>query len=136
VKNEELLKVVYACVIKHGRLTTGDWSYYGSGWEPVTKVNIKKENIVLEKEIVLKRIREIGINWSRMQEPNTERRDSFNGTFAEDAAYTECSLGKVILKNGEIHYFGTMEPVPFSSTMLEIYELVSDPEAVKKIVGE
>lgn len=133
----KLLRAVYAVLIDQGQITNGKWSYYGSGWEnPETPKNKSSWTYWYEETVKFKgKIKEIGIAWDKMEFPDTEKHSYFAGTFAEGDHYKEATLGNVVLNNGESHFIGANIDMPFSDSIKQLYEILSNEEKINSIVG-
>lgn len=105
----ELKKIVWAYMLENGRITSGNWNYYG-GWyelpEEARKLSWNKQDKWIEE--VHEKIKSIGVDWEKTGVPEFENHSAFTDTFS-DPAEKECMLGVIHLNNGERLSIGTSE---------------------------
>lgn len=125
----KMKKVSYAFLLKHGVFTTGKWSYYGGSYDPLLPPDVKGnftsyKNLQKFYDDIKSEIKTVGIDWDKTQIPETESNNVFDGTFAENNRYTECTLGTLVLKNGKMYTIGATTSLPFGEHMKDLFALM------------
>lgn len=98
-------------------------SYYG-GWDLINSNSASVYSIdkmFSLKEEFLKKIREVGVNWDKTLEPESDSVCTFQGTFC-DSKQKEYLTGKLVLKNGEsvVWYADAIEITNVFQMMAEV----------------
>lgn len=110
---DESVKFAWAYLLTYGKLTSGEWSYYGSGWEGLEKYKgtygKKWEAQYKEFEEVSAKAVSIGVDWDKTEIPEVGTYSGFAGTFAETQDKCLGTLGKLVLKNGEKFLIGSSD---------------------------
>lgn len=123
-------KIVWAYLIKNGNITSGEWSYYGSRFEPVDEKVWDCNKVAKEK--LLKDIKTIGVDWGRTDFPVADTKSVFNGTFASQDSYTETLMGALYLLDGSCCFVGCEDQAKMSGYI----EYVSKEEELTKSMEE
>lgn len=132
---DDAVKFVWAHILKEGRLTTGEWSYYGAGYECKFGFSYDKANKAMEK--LRKDVISVGVDWSKTTEPKSSQETYFNGTFCEETAYKEALLGTLVLKDGSEYIVGSNAPdSKFGDFMKLMNEYLENKEFIKKTFGD
>lgn len=126
-------KFVWAFLIENGRVTNGDWSYYGGSFEHAGKVSFTQLGQA-EKEM-REAILEIGVDWSKTKMPAGGLESRFEGTFTE-ASSVETLLGTLVLLDGSTYVVGCVDDEGFSDYITKLAKLAQDKQRVKDILGE
>jgi len=123
--NEEeigLKKIVWAFMLEHGRITEGEWSYYGGHFEyPKVIVNKAWKAIEKFKTDIYFEIREQGVDWNKTGIPDFEHHAEFVGT-DNDSNWLDCLLGDLHLLNGKTYKFGTNKVDDYVSSAIESFK--------------
>lgn len=93
-KNADMLpykEAVWKFMLEYG----GPYNFYAGG--PETKGYPKRKK-------VLKHVEVCGLNWEKISTPEMDRKEEFNGTFAESSSYVDIVLGYIICNCGEYKY--------------------------------
>jgi len=126
-------KFVWAHMLEGGKLTNGKWSYYGAGWEDVTNNWTKNEAAFTDLK---KKIKTVGIDWSKTNEPSSSMESAFTDTF-HDADSVEALIGVLVLKDGTQHTIGhSNSDLNFGQYVRMITELNNNQQKIKDILGE
>jgi len=133
---DETLKVVWAYMIEHGKLTNGEWSYYGGSWSTPQPDSWEWGKIDAANKAFKEEVKTIGVNWYQTKEPESSIESAFTDTF-HDAERVETLLGTLVLNNGKEYMVGVSNAdVRFSTYMRMIAQLAADKQRVKDIFGE
>ena len=92
-------KFAWAYLLLYGRITTGEWEYYGGHYKAV-KDTWRWEEIQSEREALREKVASIGIDWSKTAPPEVSDESTFSDTFS-DPNDKKATLGTLYLKNGE-----------------------------------
>lgn len=99
-------------------------------------VPISYEKAEIQKEAMLIKVKEVGIDWNKTKEPESSSNSCFDGTFA-DSSSTNTLLGDLFLKDGTQYKIGATSVESrmgdYIKTLGKFYE---DKERVKNILGE
>lgn len=136
LEDDSALKKLWAYMIDEGTETTGEWSYYGSGWEYPNRGYRVYEGVFTVEEIIRKAVGEsknINVSIPRLYEHN-----SFVGTDEESEQCT-CLLGSISIEDGPTFLVGVNN---CSTRLLQLFDEVNgaakaEPEAhlVNRIFG-
>lgn len=122
-------------MLEEGYETTGDWNYYGGGWELVGAdfdyVEARKSMLKLRDVIKV-----TGIDWTKTEIPTSSENSQFNDTEGP-STHVSSLFGKLVLKDGSEHLIGVSNSERrFSEYMLNLSQLATDKQRVKDILGE
>jgi hypothetical protein len=107
---DESVKFAWAYLLTYGKLTSGEWSFYGGGWEDIyRKLYVESSVVQAELEQIKKKAVSVGIDWGRTDIPSVSDKYTFNGTFASHHDKCLATLGKLVLKNGEEFLIGSAD---------------------------
>lgn len=104
----KMLKIIWAFMLENGKVTNGEWSYYGGGYasEGNDTYDYKKD-AKLKKQLI-DEMKSHGVDWSKTGVPDYESHNSFAGT-DEESSENECLLGDIYLNNANVFKLGTSE---------------------------
>lgn len=102
---DEATKFAWAYLITHGKLTNGNWSYYGGCWEDIDGGVSFEQKISTQAEIEDGAV-SVGIDWEKTGVPEVSTENVFNGTF-ESGGYCLGTIGTLFLKNGKSYRIGS-----------------------------
>ena len=126
----ELKKIVWSFMLEHGRITEGEWSYYGGHFEYPESINNNSwETIEKFKAEVYSEIREQGVDWEKTVIPDFEYKAEFVGT-DDDSKWMDCLLGDLHLRNGKTYKLGTNKVSEYVSSAIESLKKKSKPDEV------
>lgn len=126
-------KYTWAYLLEVGVVTTGDWNYYGGNWDKVDGEYAEPQPAMVE---LLKKIKSVGIDWTKTRPPRSTTERVFDGTFV-DASETEALIGTLILKDGTQHMVGSKDSAPrFSDYARHLSEMMADEVRFKNLVGD
>lgn len=135
-KIDESNKVVWAYMIEEGKLTNGQWSYYGGDWEAHKPNSWKWEEIDRDNKAFKEKVKTVGVDWEKTQPPQSSLESAFTDTF-HDADEVETLLGTIVLKDGSEYIVGVGNADKrFSEYMKVISEYINDRDRVNRILGE
>lgn len=127
-------KAVWAYIIKEGKLTNGQWSFYGGRFDDDFNYDWQKAEAAAQK--FRERVRDVGVDWDKTQMPDSDTHSAFTDTF-HDAERIETLLGTVWLKDGSKYTVGVKHPeMRFTQYAKMVSEFVSDQQRIKDILGE
>lgn len=127
-------KFVWAYMIVNGRITTGDWSYYGSGWVDLDEYNYDKIN--KRRERMLASIKSNGIDWDKTTVPVSSTDSLFTDTF-HPSQEVETLIGTLVLKDNSSYTIGVSNAEErFTTYAKSLMLLAQDQQRVKDILGE
>lgn len=129
--NIDTKKFVWAYLLERGHETTGEWSYYGSGWESVPG---RKWNYDYHAEL-LQKVKNIGVDWKKTEEPESSLQTCFDGTFV-DASECEALIGTLVLLDGSNYIVGCTDEDNMGSYINNLMKLMRDKNRVADIFGE
>lgn len=132
---DDSLKFTWAYMIEKGRITNGNWSYYGSSFETTGR---RHDYITAEKDMekLRKDVKDIGIDWAKTSVPESSQESGFEGTFA-DSSSVETLLGTLVLKDGSEYLIGVAHAeTRFSEYVAILRTLMEDKQRVKDVLGE
>lgn len=105
---DDSIKFAWAYLLTYGKITSGEWSFFGSGWESISN---KYGSWEREKE----QMRElqfdaptIGIDWSKTTVPEVREESGFNGTDS-DSERCLATIGILYLKDGRKFLVGSSD---------------------------
>lgn len=127
----EATKFVWAYLLENGYETTGKWSYYGSCWESIPG----REWNSNYKEELLNKVKTVGVDWEKTNEPVSSVEYGFDGTFVESST-AETLLGKLVLKDGSSYFLGCEDADNMGSYINNLKKLMNDRDRVSRILGE
>lgn len=127
-------KIVWAYLVEQGRLTTGEWSYYGGNWEHPDGYKYRKVDAAEKNARGM--IRSKGVDWSKTRMPVGAVEQAFTDSY-HDSEKVETLLGTLYLLDGTEFLFGCTH-VPENIGALVISERMVDEnlERVKAVFGE
>lgn len=102
----EELKFVWAYLLTYGIITNGKWCFYGGRWEHVDNRYLSWEESAKQREELLLKVKEIGIDWNKTEVPRTFEESAFRDSFSP-AKEKLATLGTLYLKNGEKFLIGS-----------------------------
>lgn len=133
---DESNKVVWAYMIEEGKLTNGEWSYYGGDWESHKPNSWKWEEIDRDNKAFKEKVKTVGVDWEKTQPPQSSLESAFTDTF-HDADEVETLLGTIVLKDGSEYIVGVGNADKrFGEYVKVVMEYIKDKERVKNILGE
>jgi hypothetical protein len=101
---DDSVKFAWAYLLQYGKLTNGEWCYYGGCWEAQDK-SFRYDYKGLEE--LRKKAVHIGIDWEKSGIPKVSNEGVFNGTFATHQGECLATLGELVLNNGETYKIGS-----------------------------
>lgn len=131
-------KIVWAYMLENGYETNGEWSYYGSGYEPALGYPSKYDAKAMgaKKNALLEKVRTVGVDWKTTAMPEPRTQPLFNGTFNE-ATNAESLLGTLVLNDGTKYLIGCGdEEARMGWYVVQFAQFAADQERVRKILGE
>jgi hypothetical protein len=131
IPNEEIQakKFVWAYMLQVGRITNGNWSYYGAGWDYGEKTDPPMEAL-------RKKAKTSAIDWDKTKFPKAEEQSSFQGTFAE-ASRVETLLGTIYFKDGSGYRVGVGKAESrFKDYMESLRSILDDKKRITLMFGE
>lgn len=135
----DMMKFVWAYMLEQGYETTGEWSYYGGRWEyPEYKGGfmIQYETVAKRKQELLDKVKTIGVDWEKTEEPKSSIESAFNDSF-HDASRVEVLLGTIYLNDGTSYLIGAGETDSTISEYVALLQTYMDnSERVNRIFGE
>lgn len=127
-------KAVWAYMIQEGRLTNGNWSYYGGNWDDGFNYDWRKAEAASEK--FRSKVKEMGVDWEKTQMPQSDTNSAFTDSF-HDSEKVETLLGTVWLNDGSKYMVGVKHAeMRFIQYARMVAEFVSDQQRIKDILGE
>lgn len=127
-------KAVWAYMIQQGKLTNGEWSYYGGSWEDGFNYDWKKMEAA--ESSFREKVKRVGVNWDKTEMPSSDTHSAFTDTF-HDSEQVETLLGTIELKDGSKYRVGVKHAeMRFIQYARMVAEFVSDNERIKDILGE
>ena len=100
----EMLKVIWAFMLENGKVTNGDWSYYGDSYDGVDDWRVDEKQINKARSAV----KSFGVNWEKTTIPDYECHSSFAGTDCKSDE-RECLLGTIVLNDESTYKIGIAE---------------------------
>lgn len=135
-KIDESTKVVWAYMVESGKLTNGEWSYYGGDWETHKPNSWKWEEIDEDNRKFREKVKKVGVDWGKTSPPVSSMESAFTDTF-HDADEVETLLGTIVLKDGSSFMVGVGNAdKKFGQYVKVIMEYVKDQQKIKDILGE
>lgn len=101
----EMLKVIWAFMLENGKVTNGEWSYYGDSYENTSDTFDWREDQKLMK-VLHSAVKSCGVDWEKTSIPDYECHSSFAGTDCQSDE-RECLLGNIVLNDQSIYKIGT-----------------------------
>jgi len=127
-------KAVWAYMIQEGKLTNGEWSYYGGAFDDDFNYDWRKAEEAEKK--FRERVKTVGVDWDNTTTPESDTQSAFTDSF-HDSAKVETLLGTVYLKDGSKYKIGVKHAeMRFIQYARMVAEFVSDNERIKDILGE
>lgn len=105
---DDSVKFAWAYLILHGKVTTGEWSYYGSSYEPDGKKIWDWKELQAARQTLADKVASVGIDWSKTDVPAVSNHSTFNGTFNSGGTCLG-TLGTLVLCNGETILLGSSD---------------------------
>ena len=129
----DTLKFVWAYMVENGRITTGEWSYYGGCWETL---NLEWDELEKRNDRFKAKVKKIGVDWEKTNAPISDTESAFTDTF-HDADQVETLIGVIFLKDGSEYLIGVSNAEHrFSNYAKLLSDLAEDKERVSSILGE
>jgi len=135
MKTEEeikLLKIVWAFMLEHGKITDGGWSHYGGGFElppaPEKRTISYWTYWEKEKQKLIQAVASFGVDWESTEVPEYQQHNEFVGT---ESPSQECDsfLGTIYLKNNIKYMLGTSE---VSELAMKAHNALSSKKAMEE----
>lgn len=115
-ETDSALKYAWAYLLTYGKLTNGNWSYYGGTWEDIPKLNevgahlyVSSKDRAAELEAVKELAINIGISWDESGVPEVHERSYFLHTFSLRSGECLATLGRLVLLNGQTFLLGSSD---------------------------
>lgn len=135
-KIDESIKMVWAYMVENGKLTNGEWSYYGGDWETHKPNSWKWEEIDKDNREFRDKVKKVGVDWEKTQSPKSSMENAFTDTF-HDSDEVETLLGTIVLKDGSSYLVGVGNADKrFAEYVKIIMEYANDQQKIKDILGE
>jgi len=133
--NNNTLKFVWAHMIERGKLTTGEWSYYGGDWES-SPSTWKWEEVDAANKAFKEKVKSVGVDWDKTKEPESSMESAFTDTF-HDSDTVETLLGTIVLKDGSEYLVGVgNSDINFGEYIKLIRRQLEDQQRMKDIFGD
>lgn len=132
---DESLKIVWAYMLENGKLTTGQWSYYGGDWEGISSNWDWCKDEEANKKFLAK-VKTVGVDWDRTKHPDSEMNSAFTDTF-HDSDDVETLLGTMFLKDGSEYIVGVKNTdIRMGDYIKMVKQMIEDKKRVSDIFGE
>lgn len=131
---DDSLKFVWAYMLEQGRITDGNWNYYGSSFSTPPQMGWREiESAMIE---VREKVKTIGIDWKMTVSPESGEESGFNDTYSPSSRVPTL-LGVLYLKDGSGYTIGVADPEErFQNYVEALRNLMEDKQRVKDILGE
>lgn len=129
----DTLKFVWAYMIENGRITTGEWSFYGGNWQSAGQEWRESEK---RNETFKEKVKKIGVDWGKTEAPISSAESAFTDSF-HDAEQVETLIGTIVLNDGSEYLIGVSNAEHrFSNYAKLLSDLAEDKARVSNILGE
>lgn len=126
---------IWAYMVMEGRVTTGEFSYYGGHFEgPSDFDNEERDRL---RKIIIDKIGKFGVAWDATGVPIYMAHNEFVGT-DHPSQQCECLLGTLVLCDGTKYTLGVKDASDEYINLVEAYTLgqSSSPDYVSVVFGK
>jgi hypothetical protein len=129
---DESVKFAWAYLLMYGKLTSGEWSYYGGCWEDAETRYVPWDEQKKRMQRIQEKAVSVGIDWDKTGVPAVSEESEFMGTFASCQGECLATLGTLVLKNGETYLIASKDDdaAHLAETARKLLEGKSSPVTV------
>lgn len=122
----ESIKIIWAYMLENGHITNGEWNHYGGCWDRPPGPGFNWKSIDATEKEFRKKVKKIGVNWSKTKEPTSSMESAFTDSF-HPSDDVETLLGVIVLNDGSEYMIGVDNADhDFSSYIKMIANLAKD----------